>query len=97
MTYADIIDEILKKLIYKGKGIEVNTAGLYKGLGTTNPETSIVKRYRELGGDIITIGSDAHTVKNLGYGFDSIPAMLNSCGFKYYNIFKNRKPEKIYL
>ncbi len=93
--YSDYFDEILKSLIQKGKGIEINTAGLKYGLKETNPAYGVIKRYRELGGEIITTGSDAHKAEFLAYSFDKIPAILEACGFKYYTIFKNRKPEFI--
>lgn len=60
---------MLKKIIYNGKGIEINTAGLRYGLNATNPSAEIVLRYRELGGEIITIGSDAHYSRDIGSGF----------------------------
>lgn len=55
--YADIIDEILKLLIEKEKGLEVNSAGLKYGLPFVHPHPDVLKRYRELGGEIITIGA----------------------------------------
>ena len=58
--YADILDNILRTLIHKGKGIEINTGGFKYGLGHPNPTEGVLKRYRELGGEIITIGADAH-------------------------------------
>ncbi|MBS7046501.1 MAG: histidinol-phosphatase HisJ family protein [Eubacterium sp.] len=96
-NFSDIIDEVLKKIIYNGKGIEINTAGLRYGLNATNPSAEIVLRYRELGGEIITIGSDAHYSCDIGSGFDIAYDMLKSCNFKYYNIFRKRKPEFIQL
>lgn len=91
--YADILDAILKLLIENEKGIEVNTGGLKYGLGDTNPCTDIIRRYKELGGEIITIGSDAHTPEYITYEFDKICELLKSCGFSYYTIFENRLPE----
>lgn len=96
-AFAEIIDEILKTIISKGKGIEVNTASLYKGFNETNPCKEIVKKYKELGGEIITVGADAHIAANVGYGFDKLPALLKECGFDYYCIFKDRTPEFIKL
>lgn len=90
--HADIIDEILKQIIQHGHGIEVNTAGLKYGMGHPNPHEWIVSRFRELGGEMITIGSDAHEKQHLGYGFTQIPALLKRCGFQYYTEFKDRKP-----
>ena len=95
--YRDILDEILKKLISIGKGIELNTGGYHYGLGEPNPCTAVIKRYRELGGEIITIGADAHTPDKVAYAFDKAAGVLESCGFRYYTVFKNRKPEFISL
>lgn len=91
--YEDIFEAILKQIISDGKGIEINTAGLYKGLGYPHPHMDILKRYRELGGEIITVGSDAHTTDKIAYGFDRAEQYLLEAGFRYYTIFKNRTPE----
>ena len=90
--YSDIIDEILRELISRGKGIELNTSGYKYGLDTVHPQPEILKRYRELGGEIITIGSDAHAPKEIGNGFDRAEAILRGCGFKAYTLFRGRKP-----
>ncbi|MCI8328015.1 MAG: histidinol-phosphatase HisJ family protein [Lachnospiraceae bacterium] len=90
--YADLIDEIYIQLIQKGKGIELNTAGLKYGLGHPHPTEDALKRYRELGGEIITIGSDAHIPEHVGYDFHLVPDYLKNAGFRYYTVFENRKP-----
>lgn len=91
--YADAIDESLKCLIERGKGIEINTSGFKYGLGHPHPLEDIIKRYRELGGEIITIGSDAHTPEHIAYDFTKVPAILQEAGFRYYTVFKERKPQ----
>ena len=93
--FKDIIDEILTQLISKGKGIEVNTGGFKYGLGHPNPTEDIIKRYRELGGEIITMGADAHVPEYVAYEFDKTAQIIKKCGFKYYTVFKNRKAEFI--
>ncbi len=95
--YADILDEILKVIIQKGKGIEINTGGLRYGLGHPNPTETIIKRYKELGGEIITLGSDAHTPDYITYEFDRAEAILKKSGFQYYTIFENRIPSFVKL
>lgn len=95
--YQDIIDPILKLLIEKGKGIEINTGGFKYGLGHPNPTEEIICRYRELGGEIITIGADAHTPQHIGYDFNKVPEILKNAGFEYFTVFKKRKPEFIHL
>ena len=90
--YADYLDDILKTLISRGKGLECNTAGLRKGLGQPNPHLDIIRRYRELGGEIITLGSDAHVSRDIGYRFEEAGKLLTDCGFSYYTTFHNQKP-----
>lgn len=92
VKYKDVIDEILKELIHRTKGIEVNTAGFKYGLGHPNPTEDIIRRYRELGGEIITIGSDAHKPEHIAYDFQKIPELLQTCGFSHYTVFQGRRP-----
>ncbi len=95
--YGDIIDEILRMLIERGKGIELNTAGFKYGLGHPNPTEDVIRRYRELGGEIITVGSDAHAPEQVGLKFTQATSILEECGFAYYTVFRDRKPEFIKL
>lgn len=95
--YSDLLDEILKTLIQKEIGIECNTSGFKYGLGQPHPSCEILKRYKELGGEIITLGSDSHLPCHIAYDFDKASALLKSCGFRYYTIFKNRTPKFIAL
>lgn len=94
-NFLDIIEAILKELVNNGKGIELNTSGLKYGLHHPHPHEKILKLYRELGGEIITVGSDAHESRHLGFGFDGVPEILKTCGFKYYTEFTNRRPEML--
>ena len=90
--YRELLDEALLTILECQKGIEINTAGLKYGLGYAHPKTEVLKRYRELGGELITIGSDAHKPEDLCYDFHLIPEYLKDLGFKYYTTFKNGKP-----
>lgn len=91
-TYKGLIHTVLSKLINLNKGIEVNTSGIRYGLSTFHPLPDILKLYRFLGGEIITLGSDSHSPATLAYGFKDALAMLSDLGFKYYTIYKERKP-----
>lgn len=90
--YAEVIDEILRELIRRGIALEVNSGGLKYGLGFPNPHPDILKRYRELGGEMVTVGSDAHRPEEVGYGFGQVREILLDCGFKYFTEFSDRKP-----
>ncbi len=93
--YRDLIDDILKTLIHKGKALEVNSAGLKYGLGFAHPKLEVLKRYRELGGELLTIGSDAHEPIHIAYGFDEAEECIKEAGFKYYTVYRERKPAQI--
>lgn len=95
--YSDIIDEILTLLIENEKGIELNTAAFSKGFPEPNPCTDIIRRYHELGGEIITVGSDAHKPEDIAAHFDKATDILLACGFRYYTAFQFRIPEYIKL
>jgi len=92
--YSDIFDEIFRKLIYEGKGFEINTASFRdrKGTRTTEFDTMLLKRYKELGGEIVSLGSDAHSTEFLGYKFDIFSEILKEFGFRYVVYFEKRKP-----
>ena len=87
----EIIEKILKKLISKRIGLEVNTSGLRYGLENFHPHTRILKRYKELGGEIITIGSDSHKSEDLMKDFETVKKILKDLGFTHYCTFENKK------
>jgi len=94
--YADAVDAILKTLIQRGKALEVNTNGLYM-MPSTMPETAILERYHELGGEMLTIGSDAHYEYVVGHAAAETLGMLKTIGFKYVCAYDNRQPRFIKL
>jgi len=90
--FADEIDEILRYLIEHGKGLELNTAGLKYGLPFAHPHPDVLRRYREMGGEIITVGADGHRPEHVAYDFVKAAEILTECGFRYYTEFVDRKP-----
>lgn len=95
--YSDRVERILKHVIASKKGIEINTAGLRYGLKYFHPKADILKLYWELGGEIITIGSDAHTPEHLNYEFESVQRFLKYLGFKNIFIFRERKKFPLFI
>lgn len=91
LDFREVIDEILKAVVSKGKGIEINTAGVGR-LGYPHPHPFVLSRYKELGGEIVTIGSDAHDRSRVAADFGKAEQALRSAGFRYYAVFRNRKP-----
>lgn len=93
--YDDIIEEIFKAVISKGNGIEINTSGLRQKYGDTFPTYKYVKLYKELGGEILSLGSDTHFVEDVGKGIYEGSQIAKKAGFDYIAYYKNRKPEFI--
>lgn len=88
----DIVTEILQQVIRDGKGIEVNTSCHRYGLTDLTPSRDILKLYRELGGTILTIGSDTHKPEHLAAYVRETMAELKELGFTSICTFQNMKP-----
>ena len=93
IEFKEILDEILIALIKKDKGLEINTSGIRYGLKSPHPNIDILRRYKELGGKIITMGSDAHKIDDLAKGFDVAFDILENVGFEDIAIYHNRIPD----
>lgn len=88
--YREIIDEILRELARKDKGMEINTSGM-DSVGVYLPTEDILRRFKELGGKIITVGSDAHNTQRVGqYCKDACELACDIFG--YVCTFEDRKP-----
>lgn len=90
--YGDLFDEMIRTLISKEKGIEINTSGIRNGLREMHPTMEFLRKYRERGGEIITVGSDAHVPEAIATGFDKAAEILKESGFNYYCTFAKRTP-----
>jgi histidinol-phosphatase (PHP family) len=93
--YKEIFRQILGNIIKNGKGIELNTSGWRHNPGEPYPSTYILKMYREMGGEIITVGSDAHKAEDIGRDFDKALKLLEETGFTGVYVFENRRMMKI--
>lgn len=89
--YIDLVENIFKIIISSGKGIELNTSGIRYGLKYYHPKIELLKLYKKLGGEIITIGSDAHKPDFVGYDYKKAEKLLRDLGYKYIFIFRDRK------
>lgn len=90
--FTEIITDIFNTIIPKGKGIEVNTSGFSYGLDHHMPSEDILRLYKACGGEIITIGSDAHEKEHVGRHFTEVARLLQEIGFEYLCTFNKRKP-----
>ena len=88
--HREMIDEILRELAQRGKGLELNTSGMDR-CGGYLPTADIFRRFKELGGEIVTVGSDAHTCSRVGqYTFEACEILRDI--FSYVCTFEERKP-----
>lgn len=93
--YKSEVDEILRLIAKKDIALEINTAGLRQKLKKLQPETDIVKRFRELGGKYISVGSDAHFASDLGKDIPEAFKSAFDAGFNSITLFQNRTPVQI--
>ena len=92
LEYEEQLIPILRRVIERGKGIEINTIGFRQELSTTLPDINVLKLYRELGGQILTIGSDAHRAADIGSGWSESAILAKLAGFDYVTLYQNRRP-----
>lgn len=90
--FHDELRAIFNIIIPEGKGIELNTSGVRYGLTSGMPSDDILKLYKQCGGEIITLGSDAHKPDDIAFQFRESLELLQSIGFKYITTFDNQKP-----
>lgn len=93
--WSDQIDTILKELAEQGKALELNTSGLRQAYGHILPSLDILKRFRELGGEYITIGSDAHCCSDVGANIEDAILVAREAGFRHVTLFQQRLPVQI--
>lgn len=91
--FHDALEQIFKTIIPEGKGIELNTSGSRYGLPHNMPSTDILKLYKQCGGEIITLGSDAHRTTDIAHEFKESLELFQSIGFNYLATFKDGQPD----
>jgi histidinol-phosphatase (PHP family) len=93
--FAAEVREILRLAVERGVGLEINTSGLRQAPHETYPGLEVLRWYRELGGRILTVGSDAHSLKDLGKGIAEALALAREAGFEAVTLFEKRKPRQL--
>lgn len=94
-THKPIIDKILQTIISKEIALEVNCSGYRFGFGSPMPSAEFLKRYRELGGRLITVGSDAHRTGDIASGIPEGCGLLKELGFSEVCVFEKKEPKFI--
>lgn len=90
--YSEIIDAIFETLVENEKALEINTSGLFMDMKDTLPNVSFVKRFKELGGKYITIGSDSHYADKLFQGINQGIEIALKSGFEYITVYHKHNP-----
>ncbi len=91
-----MIKSILQKAIERGIGLEINTSGLSNiKVKEAFPKMDLLKLYRSLGGEILTIGSDSHRADTVGTMLDDALLMAKQAGFQHVYTFEKRVPKAI--
>ena len=89
--FKPIVREILQVLIDRGIALEVNFSG-YPDTGLISPHRWIIELYREMGGYLICMATDAHAPGRCGRGYDEGVQILKDIGFKHIFYYKDRQP-----
>ncbi len=95
--WRDALEVLFTKLAYGGKGLELNVSGLRKPERFTLPDLDLLKLYRKCGGEIVTVGSDAHVAADVGQCIDEGYELLREAGFGYVACYVERKPQMLKL
>jgi histidinol-phosphatase (PHP family) len=93
VRYAEPIDALLRACVETGTGLEINTSGYRGPPGEAFPTLPVLKRYCELGGELLTVGSDAHTVQDLGRDIPRAIELAREAGFRWLAAFVDRQPQ----
>lgn len=89
-----VVEEILRAVIKDGKGIEINTSCTRYKLKDMTPSRKILELYHELGGTVLTLGSDSHKKEHLGFNIENTKNILREIGFKYFMTFDGMEMTK---
>lgn len=92
-AFSDEIEAILRALIERGTALEINTSGLRHLVHETLPDVETLRLYHRLGGELITLGSDAHRVRDAGFAIPYAVDLARSLGFRHVTVFRNRQPQ----
>ena len=95
--YISTIKKIMENLIKRDKALEINTSGFRQKIGVCLPNAEIINIYKNMGGKLITIGSDAHRSSDMGKDFDRTCKLLKECGFDRYYYYQKREPIEIII
>lgn len=86
------VEEILAEVIKNGKGVEINTSSHRYGVADSTPSKKILSMYHEMGGEILTLGSDSHAPAHLGTYMEESKKLLKEIGFRSFCTYEKMQP-----
>jgi histidinol-phosphatase (PHP family) len=90
--YYDLIDAIFETLIKNDKALELNVSGLFMDMNDTLPNKSLIKRFHDMGGKYVTVGTDSHYYEKVCIGIEDGLDILKECGYDCFTVFQKREP-----
>lgn len=93
--FDDIIEEIFDTIIANNKAIELNVSGLSMDMNDTLPNKAYIKKFHDMGGKYVTVGSDSHYFNKVCNNIDKGYDILKECGFEHFTVFEKREPKLI--
>ena len=90
--YSERLDAVLETIIENNRSIEINTSGLRQIIRRTLPDINVLRRYKELGGKYVTLGSDAHRWGDVASGIETGLDMMLECGYTHFTVYDNHNP-----
>ncbi len=91
----DLVEEILRLILERDISLEVNSAGYRRGLGRPQPPVEVLRWYRDMGGEMITVGSDAHRDQDVLSGVEASLEILDQLGYRTLTGFCHREPYSV--
>lgn len=95
--FDDIIDSIFEALIKNNKALELNVSGLFMPINDTLPNINYIKRFHDMGGKYVTVGTDSHYSDKVCMGLDKGYDILKQCGFDCFTVFEKREPKLLQI
>lgn len=95
--WRDVFDELLRRMVETGVALELNTTACRRWIGSLGHLQWVFARYRALGGEYVTVGSDAHRTGDLAANMDEAHELLHAAGFRYLTYFEQRTPHCVPL
>ena len=91
--HYDHLRQLFRTMVERGIALELNTSPLRRGYDLTLPDRDLFAIYRECGGELVTVGSDAHTLADIGANMEDAYERLRSTGFRYVAFYEEKKPQ----